>query len=187
MSGHRRHQPSRQMPPCPTIRKYLPEVTQPTGQCGTRYPKKRLQPLNRVTLSPTLAQCRDYQHNRCPINASPPKQYRWRQHPSPATHMSATQTQANGVSLIKVRGAAPRLTQIFSVMQRPPAVGQGRARALSARSTSILCRRAKSDLRWRISGDIMTPAFVVGRSPVNNSAKKSEGLLFSFPHISCPI
>jgi hypothetical protein len=97
-----RHQSSRQLPPCPGGRKHLPEVAQPAAQRGTRYAKKPPQTLNRVTLSPTLAQCRDYQKNRCPINPTPPKQYRWRQHPASATHLSAAQTQPNRKSLVKI-------------------------------------------------------------------------------------
>jgi hypothetical protein len=45
-------------------------------------------------------------------------------------------------------------------MQRTPTVGQWLNRTRSARSTSIWCKRTKSDLRWRISGDIITPAFL---------------------------
>jgi len=159
--GHRRHQPSRQSPPGLTAWKHLPEVAQPTGQCRARHTKKRLQLLNRIALIPALAQRRDHQQHRCPINTAPPKQYRWRQHAAPATLLSAAQTQANRVGLIKIRGTSPRLTQICGVMQRTPTLGQRFNRTFSARSTSIWCKRTKSDLLWRISGDIITPAFLL--------------------------
>lgn len=182
---HRRHQPSRQSPPRPAAWKYLPEVAQPTGQCRTRHTKKSLQFLDRIAPIPPLAQRRDHQHHHSPINTAPPKQDRWRQHAPPTTLLSAAQTQTNRVSLIKIRGASPRLTQICGVMQRTPTPGQRFNRALFARSMSILCKRTKSDLLWRTSGDIITPAFLLGRSPFIVSAKISEGAPFSFPHSSC--
>jgi len=124
MFGHRRHQPPRQSPPRLTARKHIPEVVQPTGQCRTRHPKKRLELLNRITPIPALAQRRDHQQHRRPINTAPPKQYRWRQHPSPAALLSATQTQTNRVILIKIRRTSPRFTLICGVIQRTPTVGQ---------------------------------------------------------------
>ncbi len=161
MLGHRRHQPSRQSPPRLSAWKYLPEEAQPTGQCRARHTKKRLQLLNRIALITALAKRRDHQQHRRPINTAPPKQYRWRQHASPTALLSTAQTQTDCVDLIKIRGTSPRLTQICGVMQRTPTLGQRFNRTLSARSTSIRCKRTKSDLRWRISGDIITPAFLL--------------------------
>ena len=158
--GHRRHQSSRQSPPRLAAWKYLPKVAKPTGQCRARYSKKRLQPLNRIAPIPALAQRRDHQQHRRPINTAPPKQYRWRQHPAPAALLSAAQTQTDCVDLIKIRRISPRLTQICGIMQGTPTVGQRFERTFSARSTSIWCNRTKSDLRCRISGDIITPALL---------------------------
>lgn len=183
MLGHRRHQPSRQSSPRLAAWKYLPKVAQPTSQCRTRYAKKRLELLNRVALIPTLAQRRDHQQHRRPINTAPPKQYRWRQHPSSTPLLSAAQTQANRVSLVKIRGTSPRLTQICSVIQRPPTVGQRFDRTLSAMSTSIWCKRVKSDLRCRISGDIITPAFVCRQEPLHRIGQDTRGGSFPFPSL----
>lgn len=179
--GHRRHQPARQSPPRLAAWKYLSKVAQPTGQCWTRYAKKRLEFLNRIAMIPTLAQRRDHQQHRRPINTAPPKQYRWRQHPSPATLFSAAQTQTDRISLIKIRRTSPRLTQICSVMKRPPTVGQRFERTLSAISTSIWCKRIKSDLRWIISGDIITPAFRCRQEPLHRIGQDKRGGSFPFP------
>ena len=179
---HRRHQPSRQSPPGLAAWKYLPEVAKPTGQCRARYPKKRLELLNRIAPIPALAQRRDHQQHRRPINTASPKQDRWRQHPSPATLPPAAQTQTDCVSLIKIRGTSTRLTQICGVMQRTPTLGQRFNRTFSARSTSIWCKRTKSDLRWRISGDIITPAFLWAGAPSSNRPRYARGS-FLFPSL----
>lgn len=180
MLGHRRHQPSRQFPPRLAAWKYLPEVVQPTCQCRARYAKKRLQPLNRIALIPALAQRRDHQQHRCPINTAPPKQYRWRQHPAPTALFSTAQTQTNRVILIKIRRTSPRLTQICGVMQRTPTVGQWLNRTLSAISTSIWCKRIKSDLLLRISGDIILPPFC-RQEPLQRIGQDKRGGSFLFP------
>ena len=179
---HRRHQPSRQSPPRLTVWKYLPKITKPTGQCRARHTKKRLELLNRITPIPALAQRRDHQQHRRPINTAPPKQYRWRQHPAPAALLSTAQTQTDCVDLIKIRRTSPRLTQIWGVMQRPPTVGQRFERTFSARSTSIRCNRTKSDLRWKISGDIITPAFLWAGAPSSDRPRYARGS-FLFPSL----
>jgi hypothetical protein len=183
MLGHRRHKPSRQSPPRLAAWKYLPKVGQPTSQCRARHTKKRLELLNRIALIPALAERRDHQQHRRPINTAPPKQYRWRQHSSPATLLSAAQTQTNRVSLVKIRGASPRLTQICSIMQRTPAVGQRLTRTLSAISTSIWCKSIKSDLRWSISGDIIAPAFCCRQEPLHRIGQDKRGGSFPFPSL----
>ena len=146
MLGHRRHQPPRQSLPRLAAGENLPEVAKPTGQCRTRHPKKRPELLSRITMITALAQRRHHQQHRRPINTAPPKQYRWRQLPPPAALLPTAQTQADCVDLIKIRRTSPRLTQIRGVMQRPPAIGQRFNRTRSARSTSIWCKRIKSDL-----------------------------------------
>jgi hypothetical protein len=63
-------------------------------------------------------------------------------------------------------------------MQRPPTKGHGLARVASARSTSIWYRRAKRDLRCRISAGIIAPASVCGQEPPTTIwPKNARGLL----------
>ena len=68
-------------------------------------------------------------------------------------------------------------------MQRTPTVGQQFERTFSARSTSIWCKRVKSDLRWRISGDIITPAFCCRQEPLYRIGQDKRGGSFPFPPI----
>ena len=182
MLGHRRHQPPRQSPPRLATGKNLPEVAKPTGQCRTRHTKKRPELLSRITMITALAQRRHHQQHRRPINTAPPKQYRWRQLPSPAAILPTAQTQADCVDLIKIRRTSPRLTQICGVMQRTPTVGQRLDRTFSAISTSILCKRIKSDLLWRICGDIMLPPFC-GQEPLQRIGQDKRGGSFLFPSL----
>jgi hypothetical protein len=130
-----------------------------------------------------LAQRRHHQQHRRPINTAPPKQYRWRQLPPPAALLPTAQTQADCVDLIKSRRTSPRLTQIRGVMQRPPAIGQRFNRTRSARSTSIWCKRIKSDLLWRICGDIILPPFW-RQEPLQRIGQDKRGGSFPFPRSS---
>ena len=68
-------------------------------------------------------------------------------------------------------------------MQRPPTLGQRFNRTRSARSTSIWCKRIKSDLLWRICGDIILPPFW-RQEPLQRIGQDKRGGSFPFPRSS---
>jgi hypothetical protein len=79
----------------------------------------------------------DKQYRR-PIHSAFPKPNRWWENTTPATFTTAAQAIANLKYLIKIRRAASRLSRVVGIVQRPPTIGQPRARACSANSISIL-------------------------------------------------
>ena len=60
-------------------------------------------------------------------------------------------------------------------------MGQRLERTLSAISTSIWCKRIKSDLRWKISGDIITLAYCCRQEPLHRIGQDKRGGSFPFP------
>jgi hypothetical protein len=78
------------------------------------------------------------QHHRRPVDPALPKPNRWRQYPAPASSRTAAQTEANLISLAKIRGATARLSHVVGAIKRTPAIGQPRARVCSQSSLSIL-------------------------------------------------
>jgi hypothetical protein len=58
----------------------------------------------------------DQQHHRSPVDPALPEANRWRQCPAPASIPAATQTEANLISLAKIRGPTPRLTLVVGAV-----------------------------------------------------------------------
>jgi len=181
---HRRHQPSVQPLPGWSEKKGFPKIDCPTLQRRSRYTVKTLQLLKRVAMIPPLAQCCDHKHRWRKINSAFQKQDRRRQYPAPTALRPATQTHPYCAGLFNIRGTSPSLPHICGVMQRPPAVGQHFKRTFSARSTSILCKKIKRDLRWRIAGDIITPAFWEQES-LHRIGQETRGTPCFFPRLPC--
>jgi hypothetical protein len=184
LDGNRRHQAPGESSKAQTMRKLLPEVADPAGKGWPRETKEGLQAADRIAPVSALTQGRDHQKHRGPVNPPAPEEHRGRKHSAPAPGPAAAKTEANRVSLGKIRGASPRLTLIAGVMQRPPTKGHGLARVVSARSESILYRRAKRDLRCRISAGIIAPASVCGQEPPTKVwPKNARGLLCLSPAV----
>jgi hypothetical protein len=132
-----RHQVAGQAPVVDAMGEKLFKVPQPAPDRGAPYPAKALEPLYGSVRILSLPKSADQQHHRRPVDPALPKPQRWRQYPAPATRRTAAQAEADLISLAKIRGPTARLSLVVGTVQRPPAIGQPRARVCSHRSWSI--------------------------------------------------
>jgi len=139
MTGMNRwDQVSGQPPIGNALEKKFSKILFPTIDGGTPWTQKALELLQGMVRISSLAKGGGDKKHRRPVYPALPKTNRWRKNTAPATFTAATQAITNRICLIQIRRAAPRLSQIVGIMQRPPAIGQCRTLACSASSRSIL-------------------------------------------------
>lgn len=114
--------------------KEFSKIMFPTVDGGTPCTAKAFELLQGMVRISSLAKGGGDKQYWCPIHPAPPEPNRWRQDTATATFTTAAQAIPNVKYLIQIRRAAPRLSQIVGIMQRPPAKGQRRLFACSAKS-----------------------------------------------------